>query len=226
MKAILFGSIGSVVETSELQREAFNAAFADAGLDWHWSRQEYPELLRASGGQRRIEDVARARGETVDAAAVHARKSEIFHDTLAQAAKTPRPGVVQVLRAAREAGFGTGFVTMTESRTVEIIATALQDQFGTDFDVMTWRGVVDFAKPDPAVYRHALSELGLSPDEAIAVEDNKDGVLSARGAGLTTVAVPGKNTLPGDLAAAQIHVEGDDLFAAVFSTRPTEKAAS
>ena len=35
-KAILFGSIGTIVETSELQRKSFNQAFSEAGLDWNW----------------------------------------------------------------------------------------------------------------------------------------------------------------------------------------------
>ncbi|MFT7179418.1 MAG: phosphoglycolate phosphatase-like HAD superfamily hydrolase, partial [Oceanospirillaceae bacterium] len=38
-KAILFGSIGTLVETSELQRRAFNQAFSEAGLDWNWSEE-------------------------------------------------------------------------------------------------------------------------------------------------------------------------------------------
>lgn len=32
-KAILFGSIGTLIETSDLQRESFNEAFKEAGLD-------------------------------------------------------------------------------------------------------------------------------------------------------------------------------------------------
>ncbi len=54
MKAIIFGSIGSVVETSELQRSAFNIAFKQHGLNWHWSQPEYQAMLRSSGGENRI----------------------------------------------------------------------------------------------------------------------------------------------------------------------------
>lgn len=43
------------------------------------------------------------------------------------------------------------------------------------------------SKPDPAVYRHALTQLGLDPAEAVAVEDAVAGVRSAVGAGIATV---------------------------------------
>ena len=45
-KAILFGSIGTLIETSELQRNAFNQAFSENGLDWNWSPTQYQDLLR------------------------------------------------------------------------------------------------------------------------------------------------------------------------------------
>jgi hypothetical protein len=41
MSAILFGSIGPIADTSELQRQAFNQAFQAHGLDWCWHREEY-----------------------------------------------------------------------------------------------------------------------------------------------------------------------------------------
>jgi phosphoglycolate phosphatase-like HAD superfamily hydrolase len=54
MPAVLFGSIGALADTSELQREAFNDAFRAHGLDWTWSRDEYQQLLAESGGEQRI----------------------------------------------------------------------------------------------------------------------------------------------------------------------------
>ena len=50
-KALLFGSIGSIVETSEIQRKSFNKAFKQYGLDWNWTKREYQYLLSKSGGK-------------------------------------------------------------------------------------------------------------------------------------------------------------------------------
>lgn len=43
------------------------------------------------------------------------------------------------------------------------------------------------SKPDPAIYTHALAQLGISPEQAVAVEDAVPGVLSAVAAGIRTV---------------------------------------
>ena len=57
-KSLFFGSIGTIIETSELQRESFNEAFKEAGLDWYWDQEDYRLLLKQSGGTKRIEDFA------------------------------------------------------------------------------------------------------------------------------------------------------------------------
>ena len=98
MSAILFGSISTLADTSELQRRAFNEAFAAYGLDWNWSRDDYASMLGSNGGAQRIADYAASRGEDVDAAAVHAKKSEIFQELLGTSTVSPRPGVVDVGR--------------------------------------------------------------------------------------------------------------------------------
>ena len=44
MKSILFGSIGVLVESSEIQRKAFNEAFKEFGLDWYWNVANYLKI--------------------------------------------------------------------------------------------------------------------------------------------------------------------------------------
>ena len=69
MSALLLGSISVLADTSELQREAFNQAFAEHGLDWEWSRKECRNLLTSNGGRDRVAEYAGGRDETVDAEA-------------------------------------------------------------------------------------------------------------------------------------------------------------
>ena len=54
MKAILFGSIGTLVETSEIQRKSYNLAFEKVGVDWYWNTATYCNLLTEPGGIKRI----------------------------------------------------------------------------------------------------------------------------------------------------------------------------
>ncbi|MDC0356293.1 hypothetical protein OAM43_03955 [Candidatus Pelagibacter sp.] len=57
-KALIFGSIGTIVETSNIQRKSFNKAFKEFGLDWYWSTSEYKKLLEKSGGENRLSKYA------------------------------------------------------------------------------------------------------------------------------------------------------------------------
>ena len=83
-KAILFGSIGTLVETSELQRRSFNQAFSEAELDWNWSPEEYQQLLAKSGGCERIKNYAIQRGDDIDAMHLHRQKTKIFDSLMAK----------------------------------------------------------------------------------------------------------------------------------------------
>ena len=52
LSALIFDVDGTLAETEELHREAFNKAFAAAALDWHWDQALYGQLLAVSGGKR------------------------------------------------------------------------------------------------------------------------------------------------------------------------------
>ena len=52
----MFGSIGTIVETSDIQRNSFNDAFKLTGLNWNWGELEYKKLLKKSGGATRIKE--------------------------------------------------------------------------------------------------------------------------------------------------------------------------
>lgn len=195
MPAVLFGSISTLADTSELQREAFNEAFRVHGLDWRWDRDDYRATLDTSGGRSRIAEFAAARGQEVDAAAVHRTKSKIFQENLATASPAPRAGVVATVRAAKERGVPLGLVTTTSRENVAALLDALAPEVtADDFAVVVDATSVDEPKPDGAAYTFALERLGVRPDGAVAIEDNVDGVRAAVAAGVTCVAFPNSNT--------------------------------
>ena len=79
MKAVLFGSIGTLIETSDIQRKSFNLALKKEGLDWYWDRKTYGRLLKKSGGIKRIEDFAKQNGVRVDSKKMWKNKTDIFN---------------------------------------------------------------------------------------------------------------------------------------------------
>lgn len=203
MTTLLFGSIGTLADTSELQREAFNEAFAQHGLDWNWTRDEYRELLRDSGGADRVAAYARDRGQDVDAAAIHTTKSELFQRTLEQGGVAARPGVVDTINEAKGAGAKIALVTTTSGDNVAALGRALDPEVKLDtFALVVDSSDVTQAKPAPDAYRYAIEQLGVSGDTCVAIEDNVGGVQAATDAGIACVAFPGENNAAHDFGAA------------------------
>lgn len=212
MSAILFGSIGTIADTSELQRQAFNQAFKAHGLNWCWSREEYLPMLEKSGGKKRIADYATFTRETVDAEAIHRSKSEFFQNSLAKSQVHPRCGVIETIQSAKSNGIKLALVTTTSQENISMLIAALHPDIQvTDFDVIVDHSSVKHPKPDKAAYTFALEKLGEKQDDCIAIEDNLDGVKAAIGAGLDCVAFPGENTAHHDFAKAHHLVDRLDF---------------
>ena len=196
-RSIIFGSIGTLAETSHLQREAFNQAFGEAGLDWHWDESTYFKLLQTSGGKQRIEAYAQSTGTQVDAERIHARKSALFQGRLSSAALPLRPGVEDTLTEAQRQGVHVALATCTSRNNVDGIlgATGIEASM---FACIVDRSMINEAKPAPDAFLKALSLLDTPPDAVVAIEDNPDGAKSALAARLPCVVTPGaahKNNL-------------------------------
>ncbi len=214
MSAILFGSIGTIADTSELQRQAFNQAFKAHGLDWCWNREEYLTMLEKSGGQERIADYARSTGQAVDAEAIHRSKSEFFQKSLTEYQVPPRSGVVETIQGAKSKGLKVALVTTTSQKNISLLIEALRPNIqATDFDLIVDASSVKYPKPDKAAYTFALEKLGEKPDDCIAIEDNLGGVEAAIAAGLDCVAFPGEYTTRHNFEKAQHRVNRLDFDA-------------
>lgn len=189
IKAILFGAIGTLVETSEIQRLAFNQAFAEARLQWFWGPDQYRDMLKTSGGLARIKTFAEAQGDVVDAEALHQRKSQIFQERLTEGAAL-RDGVLDVIEKARASGVKLGFVTTTSRDNVDAVLKA--SKLAPDvFDFIGDTSRVTRSKPHPDIYQLALGELDVAAEDAIAIEDTAVSADAALACGIPTIAFPG-----------------------------------
>ncbi|EBA11172.1 HAD-IA family hydrolase [Roseobacter sp. CCS2] len=191
-RAIIFGSIGTIVETSAMQREAFNQSFAEADLDWHWSEEEYISLLKKSGGRQRIADYANAKDADVSASALHNRKTEIFNEMMVKEGLKPRPGVLPLIRFAKEQDMKLGFATTTSNNNICAIFDALEGALHrSTFDFVGDADEVAKSKPDPEIYYRAMTALTVNADQCLAIEDTAVSMQAATAAGIACVAFPG-----------------------------------
>jgi|TARA_B110000090_G_scaffold86055_1_gene97877 beta-phosphoglucomutase-like phosphatase (HAD superfamily) len=202
-KAILFGSIGTLVETSELQRRAFNQAFAEAGLDWNWTTEEYRRLLTKSGGCKRIQDFATQRGSEVDVKQLHHQKTIIFDRLMANETILLRPGAADIIRHALDNGLRLGFVTNTSEANIDAVFFAVANQLNrSDFNFIGNDKIASNPKPNPEIYLKALSELHLDAQHCIAIEDTQVSMRAALAADIRCIAFPGAFAEDNDFSGA------------------------
>ena len=195
MKALLFGSIGVLADTSAMQLEAINRAFIAHDLNWNWSEEEYRSMLTQSGGQNRVRWYAESvKGEQISDAAVeriHETKTRLFNDALELHGIQLRPGVLRLLEDAKSSGLATAWVTSTNMSNLQAIANGSSHSgLLENFSHVTHRGTVLKEKPDAAPYVETLKKLGIDPSEAIAIEDTQICLASALEAKLATIVTP------------------------------------
>lgn len=211
--ALLLDVDGTLAETEELHRICFNRAFAEAGLPWSWSVDDYRRLLATTGGRERIfrwieevepERAARLAGhEDPFVRTLHARKTELYAEGVRAGEVALCPGIPELLARARGLGLELAIATTTSRANVEALFDAHPAALPRAwFATLVCGEDTAKKKPDPEVYRIARERLGVAPSRALAVEDSRNGVLAAKAAGLAVVAIPSLYTRGDDFAGA------------------------
>jgi len=209
LAALIFDVDGTLAETEELHREAFNRAFAGEGLPYRWDQTLYRSLLLVTGGRQRLEHFF---AESTDltgaqiaglAPRLHLAKNGHYAEVMADFPIELRPGVADLLRQARATPLKLAIATTTSRVNLEGLARRFPGELDLDgFDVVVCGEDVTALKPDPEVYRTALQRLALPPGRCLAFEDTRNGVESAVGAGLRVVVTPSLYSTGQDFSAA------------------------
>ena len=164
LEALIFDVDGTLAETEELHRRAFNTAFAEAGLAWHWSRDAYRALLKTTGGKERITRFAAEAGldpAAVPVADLHRAKTAAYVALMAQGEIALRPGIADLMEQARAAGVALAIATTTTPANVEALCRAVFGRAaGEVFAVIAAGDEVVAKKPAPDVYLLALQRPG------------------------------------------------------------------
>jgi HAD superfamily hydrolase (TIGR01509 family) len=208
LRAVIFDVDGTLAETEELHRRAFNQAFAEADLPWHWSVADYGALLTTTGGRERIARHMAQIGALPDpalVAALHRRKNLRYAEGVAAGALTPRPGIRRLLHACLHEGIALAIATTTSrSNLAALLDHALEPMAQSWFAAIVTGEDVSAKKPDGQVYDRVLAELRLEPTDCIAIEDSAAGLAAARAAGIPVVITPSDYTRWHDFSGAAL----------------------
>ena len=201
MTALIFDCDGVLADTERHGHlPAFNQTFAELGLPVRWSEEEYADRLRIGGGKERMAslltpELVREAGLPTDAqaqreliAAWHARKTAIYTE-MVQAGELPaRPGVTRVIGEALDAGWTLAVASTSAEASVRAVLDHVAGAEGAGrFAVVLAGDVVPQKKPAPDIYELALDRLGEEPSGSLVIEDSRNGLEAASGAGLRCV---------------------------------------
>jgi len=223
LEALIFDLDGTLADTEETHRQAFNAAFIEFALWWDWSPSLYARLLEISGGKERLRHyIGTLRVQPAERArlleivpALHETKTRIYTELIYRGQRPFRPGVLRLLRAAKTAGLKLAIASTTTSANVSALLQAnLGPASGIVFEVIACGDQVKEKKPAPDIYRLVLASLRLPAESCIAFEDSVNGLRAAKAAGLATVVSPSRWTVEQDFSAADLvlpTLEGLDL---------------
>ena len=192
-KSIIFGSIGTLVETSNIQRKSFNKAFKKLGLNWYWSVNEYKKLLENSGGENRLSKYANKKNIKVNTKRLRNLKTKFFNDYLKKNKIKPRVGVLNIINFCKKNNIKLGFATSTTTNNINSIFFTLKNTISKkDFNFIGNDKLVLRKKPYPDIYKIALKKLNIRSKECLAIEDTEESMKSALEAKIRCVAFPGK----------------------------------
>lgn len=209
IEALIFDVDGTLADTEELHRQAFNDTFEVCGLDWHWDPGLYRQLLKTTGGKERIAAFVGAHraGEAAKVMPLvrelHALKTERYAALMRKGELSLRPGIKRLIEEARESSVRLAIATTTSLVNVHALLDAtLGSEAARLFSVIAAGDEVNRKKPAPDVYRLVLDRMGVVAAACLAFEDSHNGLLAARAAGLQTVVTPSVYSMGDDFRHA------------------------
>jgi HAD superfamily hydrolase (TIGR01509 family) len=213
LNALIFDVDGTLADTERVHLDAFNHAFKEEGLDWHWSVERYTALLDISGGKERMLHHWRSVDpdlKEVEAGAVndtihrlHEIKTAYYENAVNHGAVVLRPGVLALMDEARRLGLQLAIATTTSPVNIAaLMRSAIGPDWRSHFLAIGDASNAPIKKPHPQVYMKVLADMGLRAADCVAFEDSSNGLRAALAAGLDTVITPNGFTAHHDFQGA------------------------
>ncbi len=188
-KAIIFDFDGLILDTEVPEYEAWSSVYRAHGVELELSVW-VPHIGRGIEGFDVYHHLETLVSRPIHRGEARRRHRTIFDGMLDGAG--PMPGVEDYIASARDLEIRLGIAS--SSTRSWVIPKLEHIGLANAFDTIVCADDVGSSKPDPASYLTALGNLGVTAEQALALEDSPTGVLGAKNAGLTCIAVPGVMT--------------------------------
>lgn len=201
MKAVVFDLDGTLVDTETCAYEAMCDIYKEHGQELPLDK--WSLAIGTHGGFDEYGYLEERIGSKVDRDALE-KRFRLLHEE--RVSKMPlRPGVLARLEEARELGLKIGLASSSRRPWIEQVTTLAGIRHY--FEAICSADDVERVKPDPALYQLAAKVLGVSANEAIAIEDSMNGLRAAKAAGLVALVTPNPVTSHMDFTGADVIVQ-------------------
>lgn len=199
IQALVFDFDGLIIDTESVSHLAWQELYRS-----HNQELVFDQWVHLVGGRSTnydpFADLHAKTGRVIDRDEtiewLYTRMRQMLKDT------QPLPGVMDTLYTARKMGLKLAVASASLSTWVLPLLQKLHlDEF---FETVCTRDQVTRMKPDPAVYLLALERIGVQPQNAVALEDSRNGMLAAKAAGMYCVAIPNAITAGLDFRQADL----------------------
>ena len=188
IKAIIFDFDGTIIDTETARYVVFKNAYQQYGVDL--SLETYSQCLGTSlESFNPYTYLTTHHNISLDLEEFRTSIRNNYAKLIEN--ETIRPGILNLLQEAKEAGLKIGLASSSHREWIDKFVHLL----GLDgyFECYCTADTVKNVKPDPELYLQALEQLGVQAHEAIAIEDSPNGARAALAAGLQTIVI--KNTI-------------------------------
>lgn len=216
MEALIFDCDGVIVDTErDGHRIAFNKAFALKGIDASWDDDRYQQLVHVAGGKERMRHYFNQSGwpgqypdKDMLISELHKLKTELFMELIGSGALPLRPGVARLVDEAIDKDIKLAVCSTSNERAVNtILDVLLGKERKSRFSAILAGDVVSRKKPDPEIYQLCRQQLGIPAPQCVVVEDNRNGLMAARAAGMVCVVTTNPYTASEDFTEADLVVD-------------------
>ena len=208
LTAVIFDFDGIIVDTEPLHYRAFQVILEPMGLGYAW--EEYVNLYMGFDDRDAFREAFRVHGRALgdhELERLIDRKAAAFQEIIAGGV-APYPGVVELIKSIA----GTlPLALCSGALRCDILPILAGLGLSDAFDVMVTADEVTASKPDPASYALAVERLvaafpgrRINPGHCIAIEDTPAGIASAKGAGISVIAVT--NSYPAERLTGALKV--------------------
>ena len=202
IECLIFDFDGTLAETEEAHRNAFNKAFNSNKMNWYWDQHIYKKLLQVAGGKERIEFYNKSflshskQLSRKDIEEIHFQKTKFYSQSVSQGFVQLRPGIREFLEKAKYNKKKLAISTSTSRDNVTLLLRSCLNENPEDvFSFISTGDLVQKKKPSPDLYKLVLAEMNLMPEECLAFEDSRIGLVSAKRANIKTAVNPSQYSM-------------------------------